>query len=133
MGIQKMAQSSNGGRLTFYLRLLMMFLQVGWLGAMWFTGAATSIKVPILMGFTLIIGLFFLFLPLRHQQILASWQESLLRYPTRWLIGLCIGVLLVGILYANYQRIWPFDEEMSHRASKLIAEEGVSTFFDQYQ
>ncbi len=113
--------------------VLMTLLELGWLGVIWLTGAtAATYKLLPLMIVTFVLGTavtllpdrFFNWLPLDEERIARSEMRLLL------LLGLLIGAVL--IIFASQQRIWAFDEEGNLRAAAAVANEGVTSLFENY-
>jgi len=116
------------------LLIAMILLQLLWLAAIWWTGAAsTPKKLLILWVYTLGVGLS------------AGWpgadapaaigrflgQLSSLNQSLALLI-LTILPLASGAIYAYYQRLWPFDEENNFKATQMVAEGSLAAFFNNY-
>ncbi|MEZ4593082.1 MAG: glycosyltransferase family 39 protein [Chloroflexota bacterium] len=112
------------------LLLLMTLLELGWLAAIWFTGAtdATYKLPPLLLG-TGVVGAAIIWLPDRY---FAWFSLEKGRSETRvlWLFGL----LLAGglLIFAAQQRVWPFDEVGNFYAARAVAEKGIGTLFENY-
>ena len=45
------------------------------------------------------------------------------------MLGLC---LLTGVIYANFQRVWIFDEEENYRLAGVFASQGAADFLSEY-
>lgn len=113
--------------------LLMTLLELGWLAAIWVTGAtAATHKLLPLMIVTIVLGGVVLLLPDRFLAWLPLENGRIAQAETRilLLIGLIIGILL--IIFAAQQRVWTFDEEGNIRAATAVANEGVSALFENY-
>ncbi len=113
--------------------LLMIFLQIGWLGVIWLTGAtaATHKLLPLLIV-TLIFGAAAILLPDRLLAWLPLDEERIARSEKR--ILLVVGLLLAAVLllFAAQQRVWAFDEEGNLRAAATVADDGVQALFENY-
>lgn len=116
------------------MALVMMALQLLWLALIWLTGAATAVyKLPLLLAYTLIIGLVVAFLP---PVLVRRWHTAVVSLADRPVIGLMvigIGFGLVGVYYAFQQRLWTFDEEASFAAAVTVARSGISGLMANYQ
>ncbi len=111
---------------------VMVLLQVAWYAAIWFSGAANNYKLPLLIFSTLAVGAVALYMPASWRNAVERWEASIASNQKPWLLALCLVVVAAGILLARYQRIWPYDEEGDFGASKLLAEQGLKTFFEGY-
>ena len=114
--------------------ILMTLLEIGWVGAIWVTGAtAATHKLLPLAGVTAVLGAIVLLLPERFFAWLPLSEERIARHETRILLvaGLLIGAVL--IIFASQQRIWAFDEEGNLWASAAVAKEGIRGLFENYE
>lgn len=112
---------------------LMMLLQMAWVLLIAYTGAATAVyKLPHLAVYTLLAGLFFIFLPHAWQLWLHQKVEQLGQTPKVTLVLLSLFLLAVGAFYASQQRLWPFDEEASYAAAVTVAQEGIAGLLHNY-
>ena len=114
--------------------ILMTLLEIGWVGAIWVTGAtAATYKLLPLAGVTAVLGAIVLLLPERFFAWLPLSEERIARHETRILLvaGLLIGAVL--IIFASQQRIWAFDEEGNLWASAAVAKEGIRGLFENYE
>jgi 4-amino-4-deoxy-L-arabinose transferase-like glycosyltransferase len=114
------------------LIVLMILFQLAWFVAMWYTGAAANNKLPLLIGYTLLAGLVVVCLPVPPSEESKRRKLHVFENTKLWLWGLCILTFLVGLIYIQNQRVWPFDEEGNFGASQLIAEQGIKQFFNEY-
>jgi 4-amino-4-deoxy-L-arabinose transferase-like glycosyltransferase len=115
------------------LLALMTLLQLGWLAAIWLTGAAeAAYKLLPLVVATVGLGLIFYLLPERFFGWLPLDEDRLARSETRVLLlaGLLLGVAL--LIFAHQQRVWTFDEEGNLIASYSVARNGVLSLFEHY-
>ncbi len=105
-----------------HLLCLMTLLELGWLAAIWLTGAtaATHKLLPLLVvttvlgaGAILLPDRFFEWIPLENGRIAAKETRILL------LTGVTLAILL--IFFASQQRVWTFDEEGNLRAATAVA------------
>lgn len=118
---------------TGSLLALMTLLQLGWLAALWLTGAAAAVdKLLPLAGVTAGLGALIYLLPGRYLAWLPLDEDRLARSETRVLLlaGLLLGAVL--LIFAHQQRIWTFDEEGNLMASYSVARNGVVQLFENY-
>lgn len=118
---------------TGSLLALMTLLQLGWLAALWLTGAAAAVdKLLPLAGVTAGLGALIYLLPGRYLAWLPLDEDRLARFETRVLLlaGLLLGAVL--LIFAHQQRIWTFDEEGNLMASYSVARNGVVQLFENY-
>ncbi|MCP4362623.1 MAG: phospholipid carrier-dependent glycosyltransferase [Chloroflexi bacterium] len=116
-----------------HLLTMMVLLQLVWLGGVWLTGASASPqKLFPLFVYSLMVGLVFLFFPGFFAGWLIRLEAYLAQNERRLLLILSLTMLIIGLVYAHYQRIWPWDEENSYQASLLVAEGGVTALLDEY-
>lgn len=110
--------------------LVMTLLELGWLAAIWFTGATeATYKLPPLLVGTGVVGAALIWLPDRYFAWLSFEKER-----SAWRVLLLFGLLLAGLLlvFAAQQRVWPFDEVGNFYAAKAVAEKGIGTLFENY-
>lgn len=114
--------------------ILMTLLEIGWVGAIWVTGAtaATYKLFPLAVG-TAVLGAAVLLLPERFFSWLPLSEARIARHETRILLiaGLLVGAVL--IIFASQQRIWAFDEEGNLRAAAAVAKDGLRALFENYE
>ncbi|WP_420643986.1 ArnT family glycosyltransferase [Candidatus Leptofilum sp.] len=113
--------------------VLMTLLELGWLAAIWLTGAtAATHKLLPLMIVTIILGGLIILLPDRFLNWLPLENGRIAHKETHILliIGLVFGVLL--IFFAAEQRIWTFDEEGNLWAATAVANDGIGALFENY-
>ncbi len=119
---------------TLQLLIAMALFQFLWLGAIWCTGASgNQKKLVTLLIYSVVVTLgmmsWRLFLPL---PLVSKLKEQLLEIEAGHLVTLCFVTVTIGTAYAYYQRLWPFDEENNFEASKVFADKGIVTFFNNY-
>ncbi len=115
------------------LLALMTLLQLGWLAAIWLTGATeAAYKLLPLIAVTLGLGVAIYLLPERSLTWLPLDEDRLARSETRVLLlaGLLLGAAL--LIFAHQQRLWTFDEEGNLIASYSVARNGVLSLFENY-
>jgi len=115
------------------LLALMTLLQLGWLAAIWLTGATeAAYKLLPLIAVTLGLGVAIYLLPERYLTWLPLDEDRLARSETRVLLlaGLLLGAAL--LIFAHQQRLWTFDEEGNLIASYSVARNGVLSLFENY-
>ena len=118
---------------TPFALLCMTLLQLLWVMGLWMTSATSATeKLTFLFVYTMLGGAIITLVPMRWLIRLKQRIPSLVRTETSLIVILCFITLIVGIIYAFHQRLWPYDEENSFRAAQMIAEEGVLTFFKNY-
>lgn len=113
--------------------LLMVGLELVWLGVIWWTGAtAATHKLLPLFGITLLLGAVALLVPDRFLTWVPLENGRIARAETRilLLLGLMLGILL--IYFAAQQRVWTFDEEGNLRAAAAVAKDGIGALFENY-
>ncbi|MBK8900827.1 MAG: glycosyltransferase family 39 protein [Anaerolineaceae bacterium] len=112
---------------------LMTLLQLGWLAAIWLTGAteATYKLLPLIMV-TVGLGTIIYLLPERYLAWLPLDEDRLARMETRVLLlaGLLLGATL--LIFASQQHLWAFDEKGNLTASYSVARKGVLALFENY-
>ncbi len=109
----------------------MVFLQLVWLSAIWLLGVSDNEgKIPFLLGYTAMAGL--LVFTARSRVLETGLANLIARPGLRILVfaGIC---LVVGLVYASHQRIWPYDEEGMFAAAKGVAENGPMSLFSSYR
>lgn len=111
----------------------MIALQLLWLVTIWLTDAASSaIKLPFLIAYTIVFGVAVVYLPANFVFKVSKLRERFVHNEKFLILTLCTIVFIAGGIYAYYQRVWPYDEENSFIAAKIVAVEGVGSFFAQY-
>jgi 4-amino-4-deoxy-L-arabinose transferase-like glycosyltransferase len=121
-------------RLTTARALLaaMMLFQLMWLAAGWLTGVVSNWrKLTPLLLYTVVVGGIMIFLAYDLTSVSRRFRAWASRNHRLLLLGLCLVFLLVGVAYARSQRIWR-DEKMWFRGATIVAEQGVTAFFDDY-
>lgn len=111
----------------------MMLLQLGWLVAIYLTGASNNSREIFLLSlFTVAAGVMTIVLPddLRHR--LEKSRRRLMPNPKAAAAVFLVLVITAGIFYARFQRGWTFDEDHSLQAAHIVAAEGPAALFDQY-
>jgi len=107
-------------------------LQLLWLGVIWVTGTASNAwKLPLLLVHTVIAGAFVLLLPANAAIWLDNQAERFTSGRRGVLIGLAAFVAVFGMIYAGTQEILT-DEAFLLQASRILADEGVHSFFADY-
>jgi len=110
----------------------MTFLQVSWIVTIWFTGVAPNVgKLPLLLGYSLACAVIVSRLPTRMLLTLRQTVERLTQNEPRFLLIVGIVVGGIGSVYAYAQRGWP-DESHIFAAARIVAEQGLSSFFANY-
>ena len=90
----------------------MILLQVLWLAATWLTGAASNWrKIPLILLYTVVLGVAIGCMPTGLVSKIRQFKERLVQNEKLLLLTLCILLLIPGVIYANHQRVWPYDEE----------------------
>jgi 4-amino-4-deoxy-L-arabinose transferase-like glycosyltransferase len=107
-------------------------LQVFWIGTIWFTGAAPNPgKLPLLLGYSLACVIVVNRLPEGILLTLRQTAERAMQNELRFLLTAGIVVGGIGGVYAHAQRGWP-DEPYIFAAARIVAEQGLSSFFTNY-
>lgn len=115
------------------LHMTMMLLQLMWLASIWLSGASTNwLRLTIIAVYTIVVGITISLLPARFWHKVSQFKHNLVEHDKNLLLTLCIFTLCVGVIYAHYQRLWPYDEENSFKAATILATQGVGAFFAQY-
>ena len=119
---------------TQILLATMVVFQLLWLAAIWWTGAVSNNKKLVsLLIYAIVAGVSVGWVLAGSLPQINQFVGPLLFNTQRSLILTLSAVTLgVGVIYAYYQRPWPFDEEDNFRAAKLVAEEGVAALFANY-
>jgi 4-amino-4-deoxy-L-arabinose transferase-like glycosyltransferase len=111
--------------------LAMVSLQVAWLAAILVLRVSgDEAKVPLIVGYTILAGL--LAFAARPAMLVRGLALLIARPTLRALVygSVC---LVVGLLYASEQRIWPYDEEGLYAAAKGVADQGPLSLFTSYR
>jgi len=117
---------------TRHLVATMVALQVLWLVTIWLTGIASNWrKLPFLVVYSIIVGVAIGCMPAGFVAKLRRLKERLSQKERAPILALCGVLLIVGIVYAHYQRRY-IDEHYNFDASRIVAEEGVEQFFAKY-
>lgn len=117
---------------TRIILVVMIMLQVAWLALTWLTGTAVNwIKIPYLLVYSVGVGLGVIYAPGGLTLKLKQLEERLVCNEKLALIALCVVVLVVGVIYADSQRVWA-DEESGTRVAGIVAEGGVAQLFAEY-
>ncbi len=115
------------------LLLMMMLLQLVWLASIWLSGASTNwLRLTIIAVYTIAVGIIVKALPAEFWHKVRQVKVYLIGHEKHLLLILCGFTLCIGVIYAHYQRLWPYDEENSFKAATILATEGVRPFFAQY-
>ncbi len=115
------------------LPIAMMLLQLVWLASIWLSGASTNwLRLTIIATYTIGVGIIIKTLPAGFWHKVRQVKVYLIEHEKLLLLTLSVFTLCVGVIYARYQRLWPYDEENSFKAATILATEGVRPFFDQY-
>ncbi len=110
----------------------MASLQVLWLVTLWMTGGTSNWrKLPILLVYSVVVGVAIDRLPAGFVSRIRQLRGRLIQSERFLILTLCGVALIVGVVYANYQRPY-IDEGDNFEASKIVAEEGVDQFFASY-
>jgi 4-amino-4-deoxy-L-arabinose transferase-like glycosyltransferase len=118
---------------TRNLLAAMILLQVLWLAATWLTGAASNWKkIPLLLLYSVVIGVPVFLMPVGLVSKSRQFTERFVQNEKLLLLTLCVVVLIAGVVYANHQGVWGYDEECDFVASRIVAMEGVAPFFAGY-
>lgn len=117
---------------TPILLAIMTLLQMAWLALTWLTGTAVNWKkIPYLLVYTVVVGLGVAYVPETGKSRFRQFEECLVCHEKLALIVLCIVVLIVGVVYASFQRVWT-DEELGSEVAAIVAEEGMAQLFVEY-
>jgi 4-amino-4-deoxy-L-arabinose transferase-like glycosyltransferase len=117
---------------TRHLLAMMTILQVLWLLFVWISGTASKwYKLPLLLVFSVVCSVGVGAVPTGIFSQSRQVTTRLLTKEHQPLVALCLGVFLVGVLYAYAQLGWP-DEPFIFSASRIVAEQGVASFFAGY-
>lgn len=119
----------------------MLLFQALWLIAKWLSGN-TSIwllarttsswqKSPFLLIFSTVLFLAIALMPSGLVSKIRQLREHIVRNERLLLLTLCLVVSIAGLIYARGQPVG-IDEQLAFNASKVVAEEGVSSFFAEY-
>lgn len=115
-----------------YLLRLMLILQLVWLLGIWLAGAVPRPdKLIVLAIYSVVAAILVEKWPLPANARLSQWMDRL-RHEKYFLLLLALGTLLAAVFYARVQRVWPFDEEYSFEAAKLVAQGGVGALLQGY-
>lgn len=118
---------------TRWLLAAMLAFQLAWLVIIALTNSARhGDKIPFLLAYSLVVGAVFLFMPAALVARLETFGRGLLRNPRKFLLLLGILAAVLGVVYARFQGIWEYDEEMSLAASEFLAKRGPILFFANY-
>jgi 4-amino-4-deoxy-L-arabinose transferase-like glycosyltransferase len=110
----------------------MLVLQVAWLALIWLTGTAANwVKIPLLLLYSVVVGLGVIYAPGGLTLRLKLLEERLACSEKRALIVLCVVVLVVGVVYARSQRAWT-DEGSGTKVASIVAERGIAQLFAEY-
>jgi 4-amino-4-deoxy-L-arabinose transferase-like glycosyltransferase len=112
---------------------IMGVFQILWLAGIWLFGASSDWPKLIGIGIYSLLGTgMILVLSKRIDFNSIGWLKSLLQNEKRMLIILGAICLVIGVVYASIQRIWPFDEEENFRIASIFAKNGFSDFLTAY-
>lgn len=115
-----------------YLLITMICLQILWLSTIWLTGASDNWrKIALLFAYTIVLGGTIIFIPSPLMFWVREQREYIIRNEKILVSILSLTVFIAGIIYANCQQVWP-DEAHNFEAAKIVAEEGVGSFFFNY-
>ena len=127
MQLQKLTNKNQS------LLAVMVLMQILWLIGIGVTGASTDRQKLLGLGiYSLVCGIIVL-IPYRITPHSADlYLRRIFGNHKKLLSVILVTVFAVGVIYAFVQRIWPWDEEFSFLAARMIAENGLHTFFDNY-
>jgi 4-amino-4-deoxy-L-arabinose transferase-like glycosyltransferase len=110
----------------------MTCVQLAWLGAVWYSGTALHWeKLPVLMIYSLACGIMIFFFPAAASDPLKKLGTAV-EGRERVIIVTCLVVLTGAYtVYACLQPGWP-DERSIFKASRVIPELGMASFFKNY-
>ncbi len=113
--------------------LSMMFFQLAWLTGIWITRASENWQKLILVGGITVAAYLAIYI-FRESffEKIGNGINWLAENQVSFLILLAVAMTVVGVYYANLQRVWPFDEEENFGAARFIAAHGFKEFFAQY-
>lgn len=115
-----------------FLPMVMAALQGLWLGSIWLSGAAAHWqKLPLLLIYSGACVLVIVRLPDSIVHRIRHGTDRLTHQEGRLTILLSATVVSIGGVYAYVQSGWP-DEPSVFAAARIIAEQGVTTFFAHY-
>lgn len=124
-----MKKTAHAGIILFFV----LAFHLVWLAGIWITGASEDLpKLLIAAGLSFLA---YLAINLSRHAIfekIGNGINWLANNQTAFLRLLAVVVLILGVVYASQQRVWPFDEEQNYAASRLIAEQGLDVFFARY-
>jgi 4-amino-4-deoxy-L-arabinose transferase-like glycosyltransferase len=117
---------------TRNLLAAMVSLEVLWLVMRWLLMATPnwSQLLPLFV-YTLVLGLAIGLMPASFVSKIRQLKEGLIQNEKLLILTLCVVVLTVGVVYANYRPVYA-DEVQVFDASRMVAEEGVVPFFAEY-
>jgi 4-amino-4-deoxy-L-arabinose transferase-like glycosyltransferase len=111
----------------------MSIIQLFWIFGIWVTHATDNLQKLLILGAISILGFLLVgFLGTSHLETIGGWIDRWADNRRLFLLTLFVVILVSGVFYARYQRVWPFDEVLNYKASHLIAEQGLEVFFDKY-
>ena len=111
----------------------MAVMQIVWLAGIWVTGAAPNTsKLWHLAIYTILMGMLVIFMPAGFASRLRDLKERFVQNDKAFILTLCLLVLLVGVVYAYSQRLWPYDEAHNFEAARIVAEQGPGALFADY-
>jgi hypothetical protein len=107
------------------------------LQAQWYIGRLALDKelnlhiVPLLLGLTLFLGLTISFMPTHSVSWIRQTTAHLIQNEKFLILTLCVIFLAISVIYIKHSS-WGYDERDIFVASRVVAENGISEFFDHY-
>lgn len=118
---------------TRWVLVAMVAFQLVWLAVVALTNSARHAdKIPFLLVYSLAVGTVFLFLPAALVRRLEGFGRRLIQNPKLFVGVLGVTAAVVGMVYARFQHIWDYDEELSLAAAQFLATRGPELFFANY-
>jgi 4-amino-4-deoxy-L-arabinose transferase-like glycosyltransferase len=112
---------------------VMVASQLAWLALIWITKASDDLSRLMAIGlYSLVVTAAICLSPdwlVNQTRGIFIW---LLERQARVIFGLVSLTLIIGFVYAKYQRIWPYDEERNYQAAKALGDEGWVSFLKVY-
>jgi 4-amino-4-deoxy-L-arabinose transferase-like glycosyltransferase len=124
--VERLMQTRN-------LLVAMVLLQVLWLlFREWPSGSVPHWgQLPLFLAYTVVVGVAVGCMPAGWVSRIRQIKEHLVQNEKLLILTLCVVVLVAGVVYADDLRAQG-DEEKSFEASRIIAVEGVASFFTSY-
>jgi len=111
----------------------MAIIQTTWLAGIWILGASENVqRILLLIVFSILAFLIMAFSPEGWMIWVRKIGSLTVKHQSLFLISISLFFIGVCIIYAQYQRLWEFDEAQNLMASGIVAQDGITGLLSRY-